>query len=90
MLQIEDVVRDRGSRYAVSGGPAADRATIDAFLRNLKSSKKYARASHNSWACLLSTGEALRNDDGESGAAAVILRMLERAGRTDHLVVVTR
>ena len=26
MLQIEDVLRDRGSRYAVSGGPVQGRA----------------------------------------------------------------
>lgn len=90
MLQIEDVLRDRGSRYAVSGGPVRDRTGIEAFLRELKSVKKYAKATHNSWACLLSDGTVLRNDDGESGAAAVIQRMLERAGLTDHVVVVTR
>lgn len=90
MLQIEDVLRDRGSRYAVSGGPVADRAAIDAFLRELKSVKKFAKATHNSWACLLADGTQLRNDDGESGAAAVILRMLERAELRGHIIVVTR
>lgn len=90
MLQIEDVVRDRGSRYSVSGGPVLGRAGIDAFLRDLKSVKKYAKATHNTWACVLSDGGAVRNDDGESGAGAVILKMLERAGLVDHVVVVTR
>lgn len=90
MLQIEDVVRDRGSRYSVSGAPVEGRAGIDAFLKELKSAKKYAKATHNTWACVLSDQGALRNDDGESGAGAVILRMLERAGLCDHVVVVTR
>ncbi len=90
MLQIVDVVRDRGSRYAVSGGPVAGLAGIDAFLRELKRAKKFARATHNTWACVLTAEGPQRNDDGESGAAAVILRMLEREGLTDHIIVVTR
>ena len=36
MLQIEDVLRDRGSRYAVSGCPVQGRAGVDAFLADLK------------------------------------------------------
>jgi putative IMPACT (imprinted ancient) family translation regulator len=89
MLQIEDVLRDRGSRYAVSGGPVQNRTEIAAFLTELKRAKKFAKATHNTWACLLSDGPA-KNDDGEAGAAAVILKMLERADLRDHIVVVTR
>ncbi|NUB44324.1 YigZ family protein [Fertoebacter nigrum] len=89
MRQIENVVSDRGSRYAVSGGPAASRAEVDAFLVALKHHKKFARATHNSWAVLLADGP-LKGDDGEAGAGAAILRMLERAGLRDHVVVVTR
>lgn len=90
MLQIEDVVRDRGSRYAVSGGPVAGRDGIAAFLADLKRVKKYAKATHNIWAVVLSDGGTVKGDDGEAGAGAVILRMLERAGLVDHVVVVTR
>lgn len=90
MLQIEDVVRDRGSRYAVSGGPVQGRAGVDAFLADLRRVKKYAKATHHSWAVVLSDGGAVKGDDGEAGAGAVILRMLERAGMADHVVVVTR
>ena len=90
MKQIEDVVRDRGSRYAVSGGPVQGRAGVEAFLADLKRVKKYAKATHNTWAVVLSDGGAVKNDDGESGAGAVILKMLERAGLVDHVVVVTR
>ena len=90
MLQIEDVLRDRGSRYAVSGGPVQGRAGVDAFMADLKRTKKFAKATHNSWAVVLSGDGAMRNDDGESGAGAVILRMIERAGLQDHVIVVTR
>lgn len=90
MLQLLKVVSDRGSRYAVSGGVVTDRAAIDAFLKALKRDKKFAKATHNSWAVVLSGEGPLRNDDGESGAGAVILKMLERDAITDTLVVVTR
>jgi putative IMPACT (imprinted ancient) family translation regulator len=90
MIQIDRVVSDRGSRYAVSGGVVAGRAGVDAFLAALKADKKYARATHNSYAVILSDDGPLRHDDGEAGAAAVILKMLEREGLTDCVVVVTR
>lgn len=83
------ILTDRGSRYAVSGAPVRDRAGIDAVLAALKSDKTYARATHNTWAARLSTGD-LKADDGESGAGMVILRMLERANLSDHVVIVTR
>ena len=90
MLQILNVVSDRGSRYAVSGAPVKSKADIKAFLKNLKSNKKFAKATHNSWAALLADDSPQRNDDGEAGAAAVILRMLEREGVADHIIAVTR
>ncbi len=90
MLQITDVLRDRGSRYAVSGGPVDGRAGIEAFLAELKRDRKFARATHNSWAAVLSGDGPLKNDDGESGAGAIILKMLEREGLRDTVVVVTR
>lgn len=90
MLQLLNVVSDRGSRYAVSGGAVTGRAGVDAFLKRLKSAKKFAKATHNTWAVVLSDEGPVKNDDGETGAGAVILRMLEREGLTDTLVVVTR
>jgi putative IMPACT (imprinted ancient) family translation regulator len=83
------VLSDRGSKYAVSGCAVADRAEIDAALRDLKRDKKYAKATHNSWGVLLD-GVPLKSDDGESGAGMVILRMLDRAERVGELIVVTR
>jgi len=90
MLQILNVVSDRGSKYAVSGGPVSGRSDVDNFLKTLKKNKKFAKATHNTWAALLDSGTPLKGDDGESGAGLIILRMLERQGLTNHVIVVTR
>lgn len=90
MLQIIDTVRDRGSRYAASGGEVQDTAGVKTFLADLKRVKKFAKATHNSWAAILPDGTALKDDDGEAGASAVILKMIERAGLRGQIVVVTR
>ncbi len=83
------VLTDRGSKYAVSGAPVQSREEVDSVLAALKSDRAYAKATHNTWAAMLPAG-ALKADDGETGAAMVILRMMERAGLTDHVIVVTR
>ena len=90
MLQIENVLTDRGSKYSVSGTAAHDTADVKAFLRKLRSKKKYAKATHNTWAIIYSSGKQVKNDDGESGAGMVILRMLERQKLFDQVIVVTR
>ena len=89
MRKLGIILSDRGSKYAVSGSAVADRAEIDAALRDLKLDKKYAKATHNSWGVLLD-GVPLKSDDGESGAGMVILRMLERDGIEGEVVVITR
>lgn len=89
LIRLGVVLSDRGSKYAVSGATVRSRSEVDAALAELKADKAYARATHNSWAALL-PGGALKADDGEGGAGMVILRMLERAGISDHLIVVTR
>ncbi|UWR74313.1 YigZ family protein [Phaeobacter inhibens] len=83
------MLTDRGSRYAVSGAQVTSRAQIDAVLAELKSDRAYAKATHNTWAAQLPTG-GLKADDGESGAGMVILRMMEREGLRDHVIIVTR
>ena len=89
MIILDNVITDRGSKYAVSGGPcsSADEARI--FLAELKRNKKIAKATHNSWG-LICGDPMIKNDDGEAGAGMVILRMLEREGLRNHIVVVTR
>ena len=84
------ILTDRGSRYAVSGAPVRSRDDIDRVLEELKQDKTYAKATHNSWGAALSTTGALKADDGEAGAGMAILRMLDREGVRDHLVIVTR
>lgn len=89
MQVFDKIISDRGSRYAVSGGRAASRDEALDLLVALKRNKRFAKATHNTWAAILS-GEPVKDDDGESGAGALILQMLERAGLNDHVIVVTR
>ena len=90
MNQIGNVLTDKGSKYAVSGAQANSKLDVDRLLKVLKSKKKYAKATHNTWGLLLSDGSVLKSDDGESGAGLIILNVLEREAVYDHLVVVTR
>jgi putative IMPACT (imprinted ancient) family translation regulator len=90
MIVLEDLIRDRGSRYAAAIGTVRTKAEIEAFLATLRQHRKFAKATHHSWAAVLADGGPLKNDDGEAGAGAVILKMLEREARPDTIVVVTR
>ncbi|RMC32480.1 YigZ family protein [Paracoccus alkanivorans] len=89
MQVFDKIISDRGSRYAVSGGAAKNRDEVAALLAELKRNKRFAKATHNSWAAILG-GEPVKDDDGETGAGALMLQMLERARLQDHVVVVTR
>ena len=89
MRILDGIISDRGSKYAVSGGPCANEDAAKAFIADLKRTKKFAKATHNTWAVLLADGP-IKNDDGEAGAGMVILRMLERERLRDHIIVVTR
>ena len=89
MLTLDNIISDRGSKYAVSGAPCMSESEAKALLKTLKRQKKFAKATHNTWGVLLANAP-IKNDDGESGAGMVILRMLERAALTNHLIIVTR
>ena len=89
MRVLDNIISDRGSKYAVSGGPCGSGAEAREFVQRLKEVKKFAKATHHSWGLLCADG-SLKNDGGEAGAGMVIVRMLERAGLRDHVVVVTR
>lgn len=90
MIILEDILRDRGSRYAAGTGLVHSRSEIEGFLATLRSRRKFAKATHHSWAAILTDGGPMKGDDGEAGAGAVILRMLERDNVIDRIVVVTR
>lgn len=89
METLDNILSDRGSKYAVSGAPCTSEAEAKALLKDLKRQKKFAKATHNTWALINDQGP-IKNDDGEAGAGNVILRMLEREGLKNHLIVVTR
>ena len=86
---FENVLSDRGSKYAVSGAPARSKAEALEVVKDLCKNKKFAKATHNTWALITDEGP-LKNDDGEAGAGMVIVRMLEREAVKNHVVIVTR
>ena len=89
MQTYDGIISDRGSKYAVSGGECHSPEEARAFIKSLCRKKKFAKATHTTWA-FLQDAAPVKNDDGESGAGMVIIRMLEREGLQNHIVVVTR
>jgi len=83
------IISDRGSKYAASGGECCSLDEAKAFIKELCRKKKFAKATHNTWAFLQEAGP-VKNDDGEAGAGMVIARVLQREGLENHIVVVTR
>ena len=67
MQTFDGIISDRGSKYSVSGGVCHSPDDAQAFIKSLCRKKKFARATHNSWA-YLDNGGPTKNDDGESGA----------------------
>lgn len=89
----EQIIEDRGSRYSVSYGRVQGREDIKLFLRRLKKNKKYAKATHNTWAARISHDGAIfetKSDDGETGAGMVILRIMQKEEVSDCVICVTR
>ena len=89
MKVYENIITDRGSKYAVSGGDCNSAQEAKAFIKQLCRNKKFAKATHNTWG-LIVDGAPIKNDDGESGAGNIIVRMLEREEVHNHIIVVTR
>lgn len=89
MLTLDAILSDRGSKYAVSGAPCSSGEEAKALVARLCRKKKFAKATHNTWGLICAEGP-VKNDDGESGAGMIILRMLEREGLENHLIIVTR
>lgn len=81
MRVLDNAIADRGSKYAVSGRACRSDAEGRALVAKLCRVKKFAKATYHSWGVLCAE---------EAGAGMVILRMLERAGVRDHVMVVTR
>ena len=90
MNKFHFIIKDRGSKYSVSGSAAKSKAEAQRIVDDLRTDKRYAKATHNTWGLLLSEGGPIKNDDGETGAGMVIIRMLERENLKDHVIIVTR
>ena len=90
MQLFENIINDRGSKYSVCGAPASSKKDALNVVKALKRNKKYSKATHNTWAVLLSESGPIKNDDGEAGAGIVIVKMLEREQIFDHVIIVTR
>ena len=90
LINFDLIISDRGSKYSVSGMPAFSKADAQHAVKTLKQDKRYAKATHNTWGVYLSEGGPVKHDDGEAGAGMVIIRMLEREGLMDHVIIVTR
>jgi len=90
---LEKIIEDRGSKYSVSYGMVTGREEIKDFLTQLKSKKKYQKATHNSWAARITHEGAIyetKSDDGETGAGMVILRVMQKEEVSDCIICVTR
>ncbi len=89
----EKIIEDRGSKYSVSFGKVSGREDIKNFLKTLKQDKRYARATHNTWAARIShkgTIYETKADDGETGAGMVILRIMQNEQVSNCIICVTR
>jgi putative IMPACT (imprinted ancient) family translation regulator len=89
----EKIITDRGSKYSVSFGRVTGKEDVKKFLAKLKANKKYAKATHNTWAVRITHDGAVyetKNDDGETGAGMVILRVMQKENVTDCIICVTR
>lgn len=89
LVTYENILTDRGSKYAVSGGHARSADEAKVLVKQLCRNKKFAKATHNTWGLITEAGP-IKNDDGEAGAGMVIIRMLERASLQNHVIIVTR
>ena len=89
METFDGIITDRGSKYAVSGGPCHSADEAKAFIKKLCRKKKFLKATHNTWA-FLHDSVPTKNVDGEAGAGMIIARMLEREDLQNHIIVVTR
>ncbi len=94
MRQIDPVLNDRGSKYAVTVFDVVNEIDVKQAITILKSKKKFAKATHNTWAVIFEDEDGrqqrIKNDDGESGAGMVILNMLQQQGLVNQVVIVTR
>ena len=81
---------ERKSLFIGNARPVKTEEEAIEFINKIR--KKYADATHNTYAYMLSNGSARYSDDGEpQGTAGVpILNVIKMGGFTDAVIVVTR
>ena len=87
------IITDRRSVYSVTIGIVSNRDDISLFLKQVRSLKKYDRATHHTWAVRISHDGSIyesKNDDGETGAGGIVLRMLQKYHMVNTIICVTR
>lgn len=65
------------------------KADIDIALKVMMTKRKIARATHNSYVCVIN-GEVFSSDDGEKNAADHMLGVYESMNTENILLVVSR
>lgn len=88
--EVEVSFTERKSLFIGNACPVKTEEEAIEFINKIR--KKYADATHNTYAYMLSNGSARYSDDGEpQGTAGVpILNVIKKGGFTDAVIVVTR
>ena len=92
-LNFEKIITDRRSVYSVSVGRVENREDIKEFLTKTKKLKNHHKATHHTWATRISRDGVMyesKNDDRETGAGQIVLRMLQKKQCMNIVVCVTR
>ena len=87
------LIIDRGSVYAVAIGLVQNEDDMHEFLTQVKREPKHQTATHHSYAARMSRDGTIietKNDDGETGAGNVILRILQKKNMMHTAVCVIR
>ena len=90
---FEKIITDRRSVYSVSIGNVKSRDDIKEFLIHSKKTKNHNKATHHSWAVRISNDGVIyesKNDDDETGAGQIILRILQKKNMVNTVICVTR
>jgi len=90
---FEKIITDRRSVYSVSIGRVQNKEKIKKFLVQTKKIKNHHKATHHSWAVRISYNGVIyesKNDDGETGAGQIILRLLQKKHMINTVICVTR
>lgn len=92
-MQIHQCITDRKSKFSVTIGRIEHIDDIKHMLKRLNKDKQYAKATHSMYAARIVDGSSIierKNDDGETGAGMVILRILRKKNVVNCIAIVTR